>query len=146
MSDNIRARIRNSWGENRPVSGPYDPSAAAVCRNGIFVGTRKDGVLIFRGIPFACPPTGALRWKPPRPAPDSAPGSLPLAYGNAGITPFEYPLFPKSAGGPDTVMPGGAQKKRNTENRRRDRAACLYSAGKGTPLYSHGLYSSSPCR
>ena len=71
MGTNIREQIRGSWGENRPVTNPYDPALAARCRNGIFVGTRKDGVLIFRGIPFACPPTGKLRWKKPQPAPDS---------------------------------------------------------------------------
>ncbi|MBR3334388.1 MAG: carboxylesterase/lipase family protein [Clostridia bacterium] len=71
MASNIKTEIRNSWGENRPIDGPYDPSVAAGCRNGIFVGTRKDGVKIFRGIPFACPPTGDKRWKKPLPAEDS---------------------------------------------------------------------------
>ena len=71
MANNIKAEIRDSWGENRLIDGPYDPSVSAKCRNGIFVGTRKDGVKIFRGIPFACPPTGDKRWKKPLPAPDS---------------------------------------------------------------------------
>ena len=71
MPNNIKAVIRDSWGENRLVDGPYDPSLSARCRNGIFVGTRKDGVKIFRGIPFACPPTGERRWKKALPAEDS---------------------------------------------------------------------------
>ena len=71
MANNIKAQIRDSWGENRRIDGPYDLSAAARCRNGIFVGSRKDGVKIFRGIPFACPPTGERRWKKPQPAADS---------------------------------------------------------------------------
>ncbi len=30
-------------------------------------GAVKDGVLAFKGIPFAAPPTGQLRWRAPQP-------------------------------------------------------------------------------
>jgi para-nitrobenzyl esterase len=34
---------------------------------GLISGTAADGVRSFKGIPFAAPPTGDLRWKPPQP-------------------------------------------------------------------------------
>ena len=69
---NTRARIRSTWGENRPITGSFDPALAVKCANGIFVGTQKDGVLIFRGIPYACAPVGEKRWKKPVQAPDGS--------------------------------------------------------------------------
>ena len=78
--------IRRSWGENRRITGPYDPDLAAKCANGTFVGIRKDGLLIFRGIPFACPPVGERRWKRPEPAPDG--DGVYEAYYN-GRTPIQ---------------------------------------------------------
>ena len=33
-------------------------------------GVVNNGVAAFKGVPFAAPPVGALRWKAPQPAPD----------------------------------------------------------------------------
>ncbi len=54
-------------GENKQITnGNYDKSLAVKCVNGTFVGTRKDDVTVFRGIPYVGKqPVGDLRWKAP---------------------------------------------------------------------------------
>ena len=34
---------------------------------GTLIGSRENGVLVFRGVPYAAPPTGENRWRPPQP-------------------------------------------------------------------------------
>jgi para-nitrobenzyl esterase len=36
---------------------------------GRVIGSVENGISAFRGLPFAAPPTGPLRWRPPQPAP-----------------------------------------------------------------------------
>ncbi len=49
------------------VGPPAGPTASV--ETGALRGTRVDGVAMFRGIPYAAPPVGEWRWRPPRPAP-----------------------------------------------------------------------------
>ncbi len=46
---------------------PLEPGQAKV-EQGIVQGTIEDGLTIYKGIPFAAPPVGDLRWKAPQPA------------------------------------------------------------------------------
>ncbi len=50
------------------ASTPPDPAdAAASTAHGAVLGTVEDGVHVFRGIPYARPPVGPSRFRPPRP-------------------------------------------------------------------------------
>jgi len=51
------------------VAATAQPVAPVVkIDSGKLAGTEKDGMMSFLGIPYAAPPTGALRWKAPQPA------------------------------------------------------------------------------
>ena len=78
--------IRASFGVNNGITGGYDEALAVRCRNGVFVGKETDGILAFRGVPFAKPPVGELRWKAPVAPADS--DSVSEAYYN-GKTPIQ---------------------------------------------------------
>lgn len=44
--------------------------------NGNIVGVRRGGVCAYLGVPYAAPPVGDLRWKPPQPRAPWAPATL----------------------------------------------------------------------
>ena len=55
------------------------------CNNGSFVGMETDGLIIWKGIPYATQPVGKLRWQKPLPAADDdgvyeavKPGHVPI--------------------------------------------------------------------
>lgn len=50
------------------VAAPKPEPVTARVEQGLTVGRRADGVESFKGLPYARPPVGPLRWRPPQPA------------------------------------------------------------------------------
>src|SRR5271157_2790480 len=44
-----------------------DGKATAQTRAGTIEGRQQDNLFVFKGIPYAAPPVGSLRWMPPEP-------------------------------------------------------------------------------
>ena len=53
--------------------------------NGSFTGVENDGVLEFKGIPYAKAPVGDLRWKAPEPVEDSTESFDATSFGNTSV-------------------------------------------------------------
>lgn len=83
-------RVLNLYGENKIIEGKYDSKLAVKCENGIFVGKEKNGILSYKGIPFALPPVGKLRWKKPAPVHKSNVVKEAYYFGKA---PLQAPWF-----------------------------------------------------
>lgn len=65
-----------------PGQSPLARTAA-----GPLLGTAADGLFIFRGIPYAAPPVGDLRWRPPHPVPPWAEPRSATDFGPAAPQP-----------------------------------------------------------
>ena len=52
--------------DNSDVDWAKSPTAKV--EQGELKGTIEDGLTVYRGVPFAAPPVGDLRWRAPQPA------------------------------------------------------------------------------
>ena len=57
--------FKKGYRKNNKVNSIPKDSYPVKCLNGIFLGINEDDVIAYKGIPFAKPPIGQLRWKPP---------------------------------------------------------------------------------
>ena len=51
------------------VLGGVTSAETLKIEGGFIEGTVEDGLAVYRGIPYAAPPIGGLRWRPPQPVP-----------------------------------------------------------------------------
>ena len=56
---------QSKWRINKEIRTSYDNTLAVKCHNGTFVGKEKEGIIAYKGIPYAKPPVGLLRWQAP---------------------------------------------------------------------------------
>ncbi|AKJ30236.1 carboxylesterase/lipase family protein [Caldimonas brevitalea] len=86
---------------------PVDPPADATVVNtqgGIVKGSQRATLRAWLGIPYAAPPVGALRWKPPQPAAAWAGVREATAFGNHCPQPDTAPLQYGTPGGQEDCL------------------------------------------
>jgi para-nitrobenzyl esterase len=98
--NDIRSLMKDKYGENKEITGFFDEKTAVKCSNGVFVGKDEDGVIAYKGIPFAEQPTGKLRWKPPVHAKDSSKVYEAYYFGHS-------PVQTEAASEPGSFYPQG---------------------------------------
>ena len=70
-------------------------SVKVACENGVMLGRSTDGVTSFKGVPFAKPPVGELRWKAPRAPEPSSEEVECYDFGYVALQ-YEWPSEPAS--------------------------------------------------
>jgi para-nitrobenzyl esterase len=70
-----------------PASSPAESGAVVNAPAGQVEGRVEGGVRVFRGIPYALPPVGTARWKPPAPMPRWEGVRKAVEFGPACMTP-----------------------------------------------------------
>lgn len=76
----MAAGCAGSSAANAAPGKPDDPTRVRI-ESGELHGAAADGVVAFKGVPFAAPPVGPLRWRAPQPAQARSGGRAPAGHG-----------------------------------------------------------------
>lgn len=71
----------------------YGQEPSVTIDNGVISGTQVDDISVFKGIPFAAPPVGDLRWKAPQPVQDWEGVLKCTAYGPSAMQTEQKPFM-----------------------------------------------------
>ena len=66
----------------------YEPRPILETKNGKLQGVERNGMVMFKNIPYAAPPVADLRWRPPQPAPSWVGVRDASKFGQACMQPF----------------------------------------------------------
>ena len=81
----LRIQMEVLYGENKALQAVPEGQPVATVENGVFIGQHDDGVISFKGIPYAKPPVGELRWHAPQRADSSSVIREAYYFGKSGI-------------------------------------------------------------
>ncbi len=100
------------------VRKPEPTSSVVKVDSGQLQGVEADGVISFKGIPFAAPPVGELRWRPPQPT--------PKWEGVRQATEFGRNCMQGRGGPPPAARPAGAAAPTGAPAAQAPSEDCLY--------------------
>ena len=75
------------WLAGSAAAQPVGQFPFALTREGQMLGAVEGEVASFKGLAYAAPPVGALRWRPPQPTPESSEMHTAYAYGATCLQP-----------------------------------------------------------